>query len=192
MYFHFFCIYLHIFAYLYIFPYFTIQASMFNFSSILHPGRPTLQAMCPGRHCPGVTGSHHPHQALSHRTHHQSLQPLPSCWKGWFQCPPLEPMGAWTRWMWWAKHTALACCSCAHRPSPSSPYQSNLEAKICRICKICILIESMQIYATWASSSLIFLKNRDNGTVVLLPCLIILWNKGEEEQHLAEPDILYS
>jgi len=83
-------------------------------------------------------GFHQPPQASSHRTHHQSLQPLPACWKGWFQCPQLEPMGAWTRWMLWAKHTALACCSCAHRPSPSSPFQSNLEANICRICKICI------------------------------------------------------
>ncbi len=50
----------------------------------------------------------------------------------------------------------------------------------------------MQIHATWASSSLILLKNRDKGTVMLLPYLIILCNKGEEEQHVAEPDIVDS
>ena len=37
-----------------------------------------------------TTGSHLSLQALSHRTHHQSLQPLPACCWGWFQCPPLE------------------------------------------------------------------------------------------------------
>ena len=47
----------------------------------------------------------------------------------------------------------------------------------------------MQIYATWASSSLIFLKNRDKCTVVLFPCKIVLSNKGEREQHLAEPNM---
>ena len=46
-----------------------------------------------------TTGSHPPLPALSNRTHHQSLQPLPACCWGWFQCPPLEPMGAWTKWM---------------------------------------------------------------------------------------------
>ena len=99
-------------------------------------------------------------------------------------------MGAWTRWMWWAEHIGLAGCSCAHRPSQSLPCQSILATTICKICKICIWTWSMQLYATWASSFLIFHKNRDKGTIVLLPCLIVLWNKGEEEQHIAEPNIV--
>ena len=81
--------------------------------------------------------------------------------------------------MWWAEHIVIACCSCAHRSSPSnpgSPNQSILKAKICRVCKICILTESTskQIYATWASPSLIFLKNRNKGTAVLflLDCFV--------------------
>ena len=48
----------------------------------------------------------------------------------------------------------------------------------------------MQIYVTWASSSLVFLKNRDKCTVVLFPCKIVLRNKGEKEQHLAEPNMV--
>ena len=91
-----------------------------------------------------TTGSHPPLPALSHRTHHQSLQPLPACCWGWFQCPPLEPMGAWTKWMWWAEHIGLAGCSCAHRSSQSSPCQSILATTICKICKICIWTWSMQ------------------------------------------------
>ncbi len=47
----------------------------------------------------------------------------------------------------------------------------------------------MQKYATWASSSLIFLKNRDKCTVMLFPCKIVLWNRGERKQNLAEPNM---
>ena len=47
----------------------------------------------------------------------------------------------------------------------------------------------MQKYATWPSSSLIFLKNRDKCTVMLFPCKIVLSNKGEREQRLAEPNM---
>ena len=58
--------------------------------------------------------------------------------------------------------------------------------------RVCINNSSMQIYATWASSSFIFFKDRDEGAIVLLPFLIILRNKGEEEQDFAEPNIFDS
>ena len=70
---HFVAYLLHIHAFVCIFVHIlilTMQHSMFNASAILQPGRPG----------------------------HQSLQPLPSCCRGWCQCPPLKPMGSWTRW----------------------------------------------------------------------------------------------
>ena len=103
---------------------------------------------------------------------------------------PTGTNGSLDKMMWWAENIGLAGCSCAHKSSQSSPCQSILGTTICKICKICIWTWSMQLYATWASSFLIFLKNRDKGTVEVLPCLIVLWNKGEEEQHIAEPNIV--
>ena len=128
------------FAYLYIFPHFTIQVSMFNFSSILHPGRP--------RHCTGVyVPQLGPITLLSLR-----LRVTGPTVKVCSLSQHAEMDGSsvphWNQWelgqdgcdghCHWAEYIALACCSCAHRPWHSSPYQSNLEAKICRICKICI------------------------------------------------------
>ena len=48
----------------------------------------------------------------------------------------------------------------------------------------------MQKYATWASSSSIFFKDRDIGTIMLLHSLIMCRYKREEEQHSTEPNIV--
>ena len=104
-----FCILLHIFAFccihiayscicLHICTYSRIDNAAFNVQCFCNPTFWTTRTLPRSLHT--TTGSHPPPQALSHRSHHQSLQPLPSCCRGWCQChgPPLEPMAAWTRW----------------------------------------------------------------------------------------------
>ena len=87
------CICLHICTYSH------IDNAAFNVWCFCNPTSWTTRTL-PRSLCT-ATGSYPPPQALSHRTHHQSLQPLPrlpSCCREWCRCPPLEPMGAWTRW----------------------------------------------------------------------------------------------
>ena len=108
---------MHIFAYLYIFCHFvayllhihafvcifehilmlTMQHSTFIASAlaILHEATSWTTRTLP-RSLHTTTGSHPPPLPLSHRTHHQSLQSLLSCCRGWCGVGAVVPH--WNQW----------------------------------------------------------------------------------------------
>ena len=49
----------------------------------------------------------------------------------------------------------------------------------------------MQIYTTWAAPAVVFLPDRDEGAIMPLDSLIVSRFEREEEQHSAEPNIVY-